>query len=182
MTSLSVSDLSPKKRAVYYISVLLIYALIGWIWETVTLSLMAGHYVKRGFLLLPFCLIYGFGANVILFIRRRLKKLNPLLFALVSAAIITVLEFLTAFVLDTFFHFPLWSYSTWPLNFRGYICLPVTVIWGIMSLFVVYVSQPPTDRLIKLILSRKAASAAVLCVFACVAAEYVMRVIELFIA
>ena len=93
-----------------------------------------------------------------------------------------MLEFLTAFVLDTFFHFPLWSYSTWPLNFRGYICLPVTVIWGIMSLFVVYVSQPPTDRLIKLILSRKAASAAVLCVFACVAAEYVMRVIELFIA
>ena len=121
MTSLSVSDLSPKKRAVYFISVLLIYALIGWIWETVTLSLMAGHYVKRGFLLLPFCLIYGFGANVILFIRRRLKKLNPLLFALVSAAIITVLEFLTAFVLDTFFHSPLWSYSTWPLNFRGYI-------------------------------------------------------------
>ena len=51
-----------------------------------------------------------------------------------------------------------------------------------MSLFVVYVSQPPTDRLIKLILSRKAASAAVLCVFACVAAEYVIRVIELFIA
>ena len=82
MTPFDISALPGKKRALYHICVLLIYALIGWIWETVTLSAMAGHYVKRGFLILPFCLIYGFGANFILLLYRKLKKLNPAAFAL----------------------------------------------------------------------------------------------------
>ena len=81
MTPFDISALPGKKRALYHICVLLIYALIGWIWETVTLSAMAGHYVKRGFLILPFCLIYGFGANFILLLYRKLKKLNPAAYA-----------------------------------------------------------------------------------------------------
>ena len=181
MTPFDISALPGKKRALYHICVLLIYAMIGWIWETVTLSAMAGHYVKRGFLILPFCLIYGFGANFILLLYRKLKKLNPAAFALVCAVIITAFELLTAFGLDFLFHTRLWSYETWPLNLNGYICLPVSIIWGIMSLFVVYVSQPLIDAVILPLLRKRAASVAVWCVFICVASEYVFRMVELFL-
>ena len=181
MTPFDISALSRKKRALYHICVLLIYALIGWVWETVTLSAMAGHYVKRGFLLLPFCMIYGLGANFILLLYRKLKKLNPAVFALVCAVIITGFELFTAFGLDFLFSTRLWSYETWPLNFNGYICLPVSIIWGVMSLIVVYVAQPLIDIVIRPILRHRSASVVVLCVFACVAGEYIFRMVELFL-
>lgn len=179
MTPLDSSALPRKQRAIYHIAVLLLYALAGWIWETVTLSAMAGHYVKRGFLLLPFCLIYGFGANFILLIYRKMKRPNPVVFALVCAVLITLFELLTAFGLDFLFHTRLWSYDTWPLNLNGYICLPVSIIWGVMSLVVVYAVQPLVDLVIKRVLKSRVACGAVLTVFAVVACEYVFRMVGL---
>ena len=37
-------------------------AFIGWLLETIFVSIMAGHLVDRGFLIGPLCPIYGFGA------------------------------------------------------------------------------------------------------------------------
>ncbi len=35
-----------------------------------------------------------------------------------------------------------WDYSDQPLNFHGYICLPASLFWGILALFIVRVLHP----------------------------------------
>ena len=43
-----------------------IYAFIGWLWETVYCSIKAKKFVYRGFLIGPYCPIYGFGVLAVL--------------------------------------------------------------------------------------------------------------------
>lgn len=44
-----------------------IYSFIGWLWETVYCSLKAKKFVYRGFLVGPYCPIYGFGVLSVLY-------------------------------------------------------------------------------------------------------------------
>lgn len=42
-----------------YFIIFLLISFIGWVWETIYVSILAGHLVDRGFLFLPICPIYG---------------------------------------------------------------------------------------------------------------------------
>lgn len=44
----------------------IVYSFIGWIWETFYCSLKDRHFVFRGFLLGPYCPVYGFGVSAVL--------------------------------------------------------------------------------------------------------------------
>ena len=57
-----------------------IYAFVGWIMETLYVSNLKGHLVKRGFLLGPICPIYGFGAIMLITILGKYKKQPAKLF------------------------------------------------------------------------------------------------------
>lgn len=53
---------------------------------------------------------------------------------LLSAILITALEFAAGMILNVLFHLNVWDYSHLPFNILGQVCLPFTFIWYILSL------------------------------------------------
>lgn len=56
-----------------------------------------------------------------------------LLQMLISAVIITVLEFLSGLLLNVYLGLNIWDYSHLPFNIMGQVCLPFFVIWFFLS-------------------------------------------------
>ena len=48
---------------------------------------------------------------------------------LASAAVITAVEFVSGCVLNRWLKLNVWDYSKMPLNVKGQICLPYTILW-----------------------------------------------------
>lgn len=147
-------SLTGTEKVIYYFLVFYLYSFIGWLWETAYLSLVEGHFVKRGFLELPFCTIYGFGVVFIYIIYNKLKGNMGLVF-IASSISLTLMELATALVLDKCFDVRLWSYSSWPLNYNGYICLFVSIFWGLGAILLTQIVRPLTDKLLYRFLDNK---------------------------
>ncbi|MDF2988877.1 MAG: putative rane protein [Eubacterium sp.] len=125
----------------------LIYSFTGWVVETIYMSIYHGHIVKRGFLLGPLCVVYGFGSIFVVYILNNIRS-HPFLLFICASAITTVVELLAGLLLSKLLTRRLWDYSGDFGNFMGYICVRNTVIWGVMSLFLIYIIHPVILKLI----------------------------------
>ncbi|WP_376716342.1 putative ABC transporter permease [Vagococcus carniphilus] len=127
--------------------IFIVYAFIGWLWESFFCSFKAKHFVYRGFLLGPYCPVYGFGVvAVLLLIPKEYGTMLNLYFNIV--VIVTIVEYITSWLLEKFFQMQLWDYSEVPLNIHGRVAVPVSVFWGFGCLFLVQVIQPRVDEMI----------------------------------
>lgn len=118
-----------------------IYSFIGWLWETIYCSIKAGKFVYRGFLIGPYCPIYGFGILGVLYFLEPLKQ-NIIILYLLSTILVTVLEYLTSYGLEKIFHASWWDYKDVPLNINGRVALPVSLFWGVGCVLIVRVIHP----------------------------------------
>lgn len=116
----------------------MIYAFIGWIWETSWVSLREKKFVNRGFLRGPIIPIYGFGAVAIMTSMKPLTSilvwspLSNVLFTMIYIGIIaTVLEYLTSLAMEVLFKTRWWDYTQHRFNIKGRISLHVSIFWGI---------------------------------------------------
>ncbi len=130
-----------------------IYSVGGWIVEVFYHALCVGVIVNRGFLNGPVCPIYGVGAVSVFSMTNligtyvtgtsgHIEDTNLLVLLLGGMAVATLIELIGGAVLDMLFHMRWWDYSDEPFNFKGYICLKFSVIWGIGIGFVVRILQP----------------------------------------
>ena len=76
----------------------------------------------------------GMAVIVLYYIYAQHRAINPLLFALIAAAVITTLEFIFGVVINMLLKMNVWDYSGVPLNILGQICLPFTAIWFVFGL------------------------------------------------
>ncbi|EOL44068.1 hypothetical protein RV11_GL000326 [Enterococcus phoeniculicola] len=118
-----------------------LYSFVGWLWETVYCSLKAKHFVYRGFLVGPITPIYGFGILGVLYFIEPFQK-NLILLYVLSIILVTVLEYLTSYVLEKLFHATWWDYHDVPLNLNGRVALPVSLFWGVGCVLIVRVIHP----------------------------------------
>lgn len=131
-----------------------IYSFIGWIMESVFASIKEKKFINRGFLTGFFCPIYGFGAVLILHITKWVGSIIERPFAALSMNIffsiilVTVLEYITGFVLEKIFHCKWWDYSTNILNINGYICVEYSLLWGLMAYVLWQVVHPIVSGLV----------------------------------
>lgn len=51
----------------------------------------------------------------------------------ISAIFITIMEFATGEILNIWLRLGVWDYSEVPLNYRGQICLPFSILWIFLS-------------------------------------------------
>ncbi|EOL47790.1 putative ABC transporter permease [Enterococcus caccae] len=130
-----------------------IYSFIGWLWETVYCSLKAGKFVYRGFLIGPYCPIYGFGIVSVLYFLEPFRQ-NIVVLYLLSTILVTILEYLTSYGLEKLFHASWWDYKDVPLNINGRVALPVSLFWGIGCVLIVRVIHPKV-MIVELFLSEK---------------------------
>lgn len=119
-----------------WIMFFIIYCFVGWVYESIYVSIEHKKLVNRGFLNGPFLPIYGFGAIIMLFAALPVRGTVPLVFICGSLGA-TVLEYFTGFVMEKMFHVKYWDYSKQPLNLNGYICFGCSMMWGALSLVLV---------------------------------------------
>lgn len=117
-----------------------IFSVAGWVFETIYSAIVEHQFVDRGFLNGPYCPIYGFAIIVAVLLFGRIK--NNVALAVASALTVTVLEYVTSYVLEVMYHARWWDYSNMPLNLNGRICLIATVFFGLGTLFCVRILHP----------------------------------------
>ncbi len=121
--------------------IFIVYSFFGWCLEVVNATIRTGKFVNRGFLNGPYCPIYGFGTVIILEALNPYKS-NLFLVFVGSILLTTVLEFITGYILERVFDQKWWDYSRDHFNLKGYVCLENSVIWGIASIFVIFILHP----------------------------------------
>ena len=79
-------------------------------------------------------LLGGVCFRLIGYIRTMPGKLNLYTKCFISACAITLAEFISGCILNLLLDWDIWDYSEAPFNFWGQICIPFTVLWGLLSL------------------------------------------------
>lgn len=113
-----------------YIALFFIYSIAGWIMETVQLSIREKKFINRGFLIGPYCPIYGSGVVLITILLQKYYDDIPATFFL-SILICGTLEYVTSYFMEKIFKARWWDYSARKFNINGRICLETLVPFGI---------------------------------------------------
>ncbi len=119
-----------------------VYAFLGWCVEVSFAGLKDGKFVNRGFLLGPWCPMYGVGAVLLIYAAEMLTR-NVFGVFLISMTIATIVELITGWLLKVLFHQRWWDYSDMPLNIGGYICPLFSVAWGLGGVFLTEILDKP---------------------------------------
>ncbi len=121
--------------------IFIFYSFIGWIIESLYVYYCTKKLMNRGFLIGPYCPIYGLGC--VLFITLLEKYMNePLVLFILAITICSVLEYLTSWVMEKLFKARWWDYSDKKFNINGRVCLENMMGFGVGALVVMYVSHP----------------------------------------
>lgn len=132
----------------YLVYYFIIFSFLGWLMETVRVSLKSGYYVNRGFATGPYCPIYGFGMCFVILLLSEFKDNVPALFVF-GMIITTALEYFTAVGLEKIFKAKWWDYSYKRFNFQGRISLDISVAWGVLSVVMIEFVVPLIDVLVE---------------------------------
>lgn len=112
----------------------LLYSILGWIVESIYMSICNRKLTNRGFAKGPFCPIYGVGALTVYFVLRPYSSNGFLLF-LLGSLLATALELLTGIIMKRIFGEIWWDYHEKPFNYKGILCLESSIVWGFYTLF-----------------------------------------------
>lgn len=74
-----------------------------------------------------------------------------MIYFIIAALIPTVAEFFTGLFFDKVFGVMLWDYSYRAYDLFGYICLEMTVLWGVLITFAMGIIWPLLEKLVLLI-------------------------------
>lgn len=128
----------------------LIYAVLGWLIEVCNCLIVQKKFVDRGFLIGPYCPIYGFGAIFItIFLERYVN--DPAVLFLMAVFICSVLEYFTSLFMELIFKTRWWDYSNRKFNINGRICLETMIPFGLLGCLMMYVLNPFVLKILYLI-------------------------------
>ena len=124
-----------------YFLYFIIYSFLGWFME-VCVSLWNKHkFINRGFLIGPYCPIYGWGCLAIILVVG--KDTSDILGVFLKAILIcSLLEYFTSYFMEKIFNVRWWDYSNERFNLEGRICLRNAVAFGILGMSFIYVINP----------------------------------------
>ena len=111
----------------------LVYSFLGWVGETVVATAKGRRFTNRGVASGPFCFVYGTaGVLITIGLNDQRTSLAALFFG--SMIYATVVEWLTAKLLERIHHRRWWDYSDKKFNLDGYVCLQYSLLWGLLGM------------------------------------------------
>ena len=116
-----------------YIVYFFIFAVFGWLLETIYSFIVLGHFTNRGFLYGPVCPIYGWGAIILIVFLSKYKN-NGLKLFTYSAIIFSAFEYYVSYILEALFREHWWDYTNDFLNLNGRISIFYSLAWGILAI------------------------------------------------
>ena len=123
-----------------------IYSFFGYLLEKAfAAATHSPHPVRRCFLLLPLCPVYGLGMLAVLALPEGIRDSGWLfLFGGMAA---TAVEYAVHWWYETFLGVRFWEYSGQFGNLRGRVCLPFALIWGVLTATALRWGHPFVSRL-----------------------------------
>lgn len=130
-----------------YFLYFMIYSVLGWILEVVVKLITKRKFINRGFLIGPYCPIYGCGGLIILLC---VGDRNPSMLTIFISAIIicSILEYSSSLVMEKIFKVRWWDYSNKKFNLNGRICLETMIPFGILAILVINFIQPNIEKMV----------------------------------
>ena len=127
----------------YYLNIFIIYSILGFILESCVYKTKNIN-CYSGILYGPFTVIYGFGCVILnllndyvyIYINNIILKI--IVIFIISLLILSFIEYIGAIILKYLFNTEMWDYSNRKYNYRGYVCLNNSIIWGILG--VIYIT------------------------------------------
>lgn len=127
-----------------YIFIFFIFSVIGWLIEVSLKSIQFHRFINRGFLVGPYCPIYGLGALLIVMSNEwigRYDSSNAIIF-LNSVLICGFIEYFVSYFLEKFYHARWWDYTNRPMNLHGRIWIGNLILFGLGGLSIVNIFNP----------------------------------------
>ena len=131
-------------------NIFLFYSIFGNIFERVMMSFVDKSYVS-GFMGTVFTPIYGIAVLIILNIHKKIKIKNKFLKIfvefLIYALVLTIIEFIGGILIEKVFNKVYWNYGKFKYNIGKYVSLESSLLWGVLSISVLYLIHPLYKKL-----------------------------------
>lgn len=124
-----------------YFVIFFIYSFLGWFMESVGGIFKVKKFVNRGFLIGPYCPVYGTGVVLLSLLLGKYKDDWVTLFFL-SMLVCGTLEYFTSYFMEKCFNARWWDYHNRKFNINGRICLETTIPFGIAGCLFLKVLNP----------------------------------------
>lgn len=138
----------------YYINCFFVYSIIGFLFETIV-SKVTGNRFESGILFGPMTPIYGIGVVLILIISKYFflnlhmpRWIETIVVFFVLMIVLTFIEWIGGILIEKVFGVVFWDYSHLKWNIGPYIALEITLVWGFLSILLIYVIRPLLDHLV----------------------------------
>lgn len=133
----------------YYFIIFFAYSVFGWIIESSLVSLQSKpiHFVNRGFLIGPYCPIYGYGSLTMILYLEQYRD-NVVTVFLLGVVLCSILEYFTSYIMEKLFKTRLWDYSEKKFNLNGRICGENAILFGLGGVFIIYVTHPILNKIL----------------------------------
>lgn len=118
----------------------IIYSVTGWIIEVIATYPDTKCFVNRGFLVGPYCPIYGNCAIAMILLLHNIK--DPILLFILSIIICSVGEYVTSYLMEKIFHARWWDYTKNKFNLNGRICLVNSLAFGVLGFLLIKFVNP----------------------------------------
>lgn len=144
-----------KEKFILYTNTFFIYSFIGYLAETFLKTFIFKN-MNNGILYGPWIPVYGFGSVMIIVIMRfifnrvKVKRIYKIILTvLISMLLVTIIELIGGIIIEKLFHKVFWNYDSFKYNIGHYISIEMTILWGAMSLFIIYVINPFVNKILK---------------------------------
>ncbi len=118
-----------------------IYSFAGWFVESIGGIILVKKFVNRGFLIGPYCPVYGAGVVFITLLLYSCKS-NFILFYILSSLICGFVEYSTSYFMEKWFGARWWDYSNKKFNINGRVCLDNLIMFGIAASVIMFIFNP----------------------------------------
>ncbi len=137
----------------YLLNCFFLYSILGFLLES-TFNLIVIHHFKSGILYGPWTPVYGIGAILTIIISNKIfKKLKTtklketIIVFLILSVTLTLIEWIGGILIEKFFSITMWNYKKFNFNIGKYISLEMALIWGIISIILIYFIKPLIDKI-----------------------------------
>lgn len=141
----------------YYINSFFIYSLFGFIMESDVYKISLSKRYSSIFYG-PYTTVYGFGVLALILLKKYVidkLKCNRILKTIITYIlcfiVLSLIEFIGGVVLNSLFGIDMWNYSNKDYNLGKYVCLELSLVWGLFGVIYIFYLKDFMDKIIKLI-------------------------------
>ena len=141
----------------YYINCLYFYSFLGFALESEVYKLNNSN-LHSGIFYGPITEVYGFVIIALILLKKYFidklkcnKYLKIIITFISSLIVLTLIELIGGNILHLIFNINMWNYTKKAFNIGKYICLELSIIWGLFGIIFIYYLKDNLDKIIKLI-------------------------------